>query len=297
MKKWYFSKNSKITGPLDINEAKAFLTKDPDVYGWHPTFSQWQPASNILEFADVVPAPVAPAQIPPELVEEFLNKKQVLHDKVDTIDESIEAVTTTMYELDQEIKIYKRITQNLSDEVKENINSIEQHNKLMQKSLNDLKQVTDIANNEIDDIVKEFETKLVDKDPSSNQPAHKRVVKAAPAKSTEATTDNKISLVTPKADNKEPAATPVSKPKVEGKATTAPKTEDNIYSIDAEAKKESNVKPVFTPVDKAVGSGSDLDDALAELVATSADGDDVELTEAQEEEQKASRMRRRRRRR
>ena len=39
MKKWYFSKNGKISGPLELDEAKVFLTKDPDFYGWYSSFS------------------------------------------------------------------------------------------------------------------------------------------------------------------------------------------------------------------------------------------------------------------
>ncbi len=272
MKKWYFSKNGKISGPLDLDEASEFLVKDPDFYGWHPSFSQWRPVSNIIEFDDVVPEPVPAAQIPPELIKEFIDKKQSLHDKIDVIDESIDERTTSLYELEQEIKIYKRITQNLSDEVKANINSIEQNFKTMSKSLSDLKKVTDIANNEIDEIVTDFDTRVADK--TDNKPkgikVNKRVVTEDVA---EEKLENKMKLVTP--------PSPVNEPKV--KVNTSEKTEGRGLG--------SKLKSVFNIDDAAP---SDLDDALADLVAS--DGDE-NMTEAQEEEHKASRMRRRRRRR
>ena len=54
----------------------------------------------------------------------------------------------------------------------------------------------------------------------------------------------------------------------------------------------SKLKSVFN-IEDAAKTGEDLDDALADLVAS----EDGELSDAEEEENKASRMRRRRRRR
>jgi len=280
MKKWYFSKNGKISGPLDLEEACDFLTKDPDFYGWHPSFSQWRPVSSIIEFDDVVPEPVPPAQIPPELIEEFIAKKQELHDKIDVIDENIDERTTSMYELEQEIKIYKRITQNLSEEVKANITSIEKNHKQLQKTLADLKSVTDIANNEIDDIVTDFDTRVADK--TDDKPAaikvKKRVVTEEVSKEVvEEKIENKMKLVTPPVQADAPAIQANDKNESRGFGNKL----KSVFSID-DAEKPSK-------------ANNDLDDALADLVAS--DDDDEEFTDAQEEENKASRMRRRRRRR
>ena len=286
MKKWYFSKNGKISGPLDLEDARDFLTKDPDFYGWHPSFSQWRPVSCIVEFDDVVPEPVPPAQIPPELIQEFIDKKQELHDKIDLIDESIDERTTSMYELEQEIKIYKRITQNLSDEVKANITSIEQNHKQLQKNLSDLKKVTDIANNEIDEIVTDFDTRVADKtdktDKTDKKPTtikvKKRVVTEEVIQSApEEKIENKMKLVTPPVQPDAPAIQENDKNESRGFGNKL----KSVFSIEG--------------ADKSSKSNNDLDDALADLVASDTDDDIAESPE--DEENKASRMRRRRRRR
>lgn len=272
MKKWYFSKNGKISGPLALDEAKDFLTKDPDFYGWHPAFSQWRPVSCIIEFTDIVPTPVPAAQIPPELIKEFVDKKQNLHDKIDNIDEKIDITTSSIYELEQEIKIYKRITQNLSEEVKDNIKSIEQNYTGLQKTLTGLKKATDIANNEIDEIVTDFDARVSGKSEKKTPqaPAIKPVTKAPEEKLV-----NKMKLV-PTADaNLEIPATPIAEDKA---------TDNKSFG--------SKLKSVFN-IEDAAKTGEDLDDALADLVAS----EDGEISDAEEEENKASRMRRRRRRR
>jgi len=275
MKKWYFSKNGKISGPFELDEAKGFLTKDPDFYGWHPSFSQWRPVSCIIEFVDVVPTPVPPAQIPPELIQEFVDKKQSLHEKIDSIDEKIDVTTTSIYEFEQEIKIYKRITQNLSDEVKDNIKSIEQHYSGLQKTLSDLKKATDIANNEIDEIVTDFDSRVEGKSEKKTPQAQtsKPVAQVAEEKLV-----NKMKLVTP--------------------AETIAAPSQNVTPEQASSDNKSfgsKLKSVFSIEDaaKTGKQAGDLDDALADLVAS----EDDDLSGAEKEEDKASRMRRRRRRR
>ena len=277
MKKWYFSKNGKISGPLTLDESLKFLTKDPDFYGWHPSFNQWRPVSCIAEFDDVVPTPVPPAQIPPELIQEFVDKKQSLHDKIDIIDEKIDNSSTSMYELEQEIKIYKRITQNLSDEVKENINSIEQHYSGLQKTLTELKKVTDIANNEIDEIVTDFDSRVAEKSSENAVPVKKNSSKG---KNTESSVENKIKL-----------ASTADKNVGESKQQTSTESMNDGKGFG------SRLKSVFNESTAKTNKSDDLDDALADLVATEAVNGDDALDEASEEENKASRMRRRRRRR
>lgn len=165
MKKWYFSKNGKVSGPLNVTEAKNLLAKDPDYYAWQPSFTQWQPVSNLNEFNDVVPTPVAAAQIPEELIEEFIAKKKRLENKLTSLYQRIDLTSTALYEFEKEISIYKRLTHNLSDEVKNNITSIEQQYNSLNKNLTALKNVAEIAHHEIDDIVTDFDHQVASKTP------------------------------------------------------------------------------------------------------------------------------------
>ena len=76
MKKWFFSKDGKVTAPLDLEAAKEYLSSNPDVYGWHPSFNQWKPVNCISEFVDVIPPTVQAPLIPKEISDKFLAKKQ-----------------------------------------------------------------------------------------------------------------------------------------------------------------------------------------------------------------------------
>ena len=64
MKKWFFSNNGEVTAPLDLDEAKDYLATNPNVYGWHPSFTQWKPVNCISEFVDVLPPTVQAPAIP-----------------------------------------------------------------------------------------------------------------------------------------------------------------------------------------------------------------------------------------
>ncbi len=50
MKKWFFSDNGVVTGPLDLKESKELIAKNPDLYAWYPSYTHWVPVSCIDEF-------------------------------------------------------------------------------------------------------------------------------------------------------------------------------------------------------------------------------------------------------
>ena len=163
MKKWFFSHDGDVSGPLTQSEAIAFLQNEPDCYGWHPSFTQWLPVSHIGEFAGVVPPPTSPAEIPTELINEFNTKRHELHEKINEMDESVKYSKTYLYELEQEINIYKRLTSKLSDDVKNNINTIENKYQGYQKILEELVDAVSIAKSEITEVTSEFDKRVAER--------------------------------------------------------------------------------------------------------------------------------------
>ena len=160
MKKWFFSHNGDVTGPLTEAEAIAFLQDQPNCYGWHSAFSQWLPVSHISEFSGFVSPPELPAQIPTELINEFTSKRRELTEKLVEMDESIKYSKTYLYELEQEINIYKRLTSKLSDEVRSNINNIESRYEGYQALFEELVHAVSIAKSEIAEVTAEFDKRL-----------------------------------------------------------------------------------------------------------------------------------------
>ncbi|MCL1066685.1 DUF4339 domain-containing protein [Shewanella olleyana] len=160
MKKWYFSKNGQVTGPLNEVEAKEFLLKDGDCYGWHPSFTQWKPVSCIKEFAHIVPAMVSPALIPQALIEEFAAKEKVLQVKVASMEESVLSTKGVLVEFEQEINTYKKLTINLTDEVKSNINSFENKYNSFKGSFDELISALSIAKTEVNEVTADFNQRV-----------------------------------------------------------------------------------------------------------------------------------------
>lgn len=160
MKKWFFSHDGDVTGPLTEVEAIAFLQNEPNCYGWHPAFSQWLPVSHISEFSSVVSQPESPAQIPKELINEFTTKRHQLTEKLVEMDESIKYSKTYLYELEQEINIYKRLTSKLSDEVRSNISSIESRYEGYQVLFEELVHAVHIAKSEMAEVTTEFDKRI-----------------------------------------------------------------------------------------------------------------------------------------
>lgn len=160
MKKWFFSDNGKVHGPLDLNSSKEFLAKNPNVYGWHPSFTQWKPVSCISEFADIVPATEQVLLVPKELSEKFLAKKTRLQSKLTSIEDSINHTQTTLNKFDKQVNDYKSLTKNLNDDVKSAIDNIEKKYGSLAKKLAQIKNAVDIAEVEIDDVIKSFDQRV-----------------------------------------------------------------------------------------------------------------------------------------
>ncbi|WP_126167910.1 GYF domain-containing protein [Shewanella khirikhana] len=164
MKKWFLSQDGELTGPLTEAEAIAYLQDKPNCYGWHPTFSQWLPVSHIAEFVGRVPAVESPAKIPKELIDGFNTKRTELQHTFGAMDESIKYTKTYLYELEQEINIYKRLTNKLSDEVKQGIGGIESTYQGYQKVLEDLVYAVSMAKVEMEEVTAEFDQRLFERE-------------------------------------------------------------------------------------------------------------------------------------
>ncbi|WP_426357917.1 DUF4339 domain-containing protein [Pseudocolwellia sp. HL-MZ19] len=156
MKKWYFSDNGQVSGPLNINDATSLLAKNNDLYGWNPSFSQWLPVAQIAELSEFISESKPVTQISKELIDKFVSKKRDLNKKIKLIDELIKNTKSNLYTFEGIIKNYNSLTEDLSPEVKANILPIEKKQLLLSKQLTELIRATDIAKNEIIDVVKEF---------------------------------------------------------------------------------------------------------------------------------------------
>ena len=172
MKKWFFSNNGEVTGPLDLDAAKDYLASNPDVYGWHPSFNQWKPVNCISEFVDVLPATVQAPLIPKEISDKFLAKKQRLESKLTSIDDSINHSQSSLGKFEQQIEAYKTLTQNLNEEVKGAINNIEKKCNSLSRKLSQVKDAVHIAEKEMSEVVGDFNQRMSSNEvfmPSCNQ--------------------------------------------------------------------------------------------------------------------------------
>lgn len=171
MKKWFFSNNGDVTAPLDLDAAKEYLAENPDVYGWHPSFSQWKPVNCISEFIDVVPATIQSPAIPKEISDKFLAKKQRLETKLTSIDDSIRHSQSSLGKLEVLIDNYQDMTQNLNDDVKGAIDKVERKYKSLSRKLSQVKDAVHIAENEMAEVVEDFDQRMSSNDifmPSCN---------------------------------------------------------------------------------------------------------------------------------
>lgn len=250
MKKWFFSHDGDVTGPLTEVEAIAFLQDQPNCYGWHPAFSQWLPVSHISEFSGLVSQPESPAQIPKELINEFTSKRHELTGNLVEIDESIKYSKTYLYELEQEINIYKRLTSKLSDEVKNNISSIESRYEDYQAHFEELVNAVSIAKSEIAEVTAEFDKRLQirEKDQAS-VPTPSQVTSDASA----------TSII----------ASSVSFESVAAKSTSIDPVATKSVSIDPVATKTLSLDPIATKsasLDPVASSGLSLDPVATKTV-------------------------------
>jgi uncharacterized protein YoxC len=160
MKKWFFCSNGEVSSALSFDEAKEFLINNPDVYGWHPSFSQWKPVNCISEFFGVIPASVPGPLIPKEISDKFLAKKNRLESKLTSIEDSIKHSNKSLAKFEQQIEDYKELTQNLNDDVKGAIDNIEKKYKTLNRKLSQVKDAVDIAETEMSEVVEDFDKRM-----------------------------------------------------------------------------------------------------------------------------------------
>jgi hypothetical protein len=164
MKKWFFSNNGEITAPLDLEAAKDYLAANPNVYGWHPSFTQWKPVNCISEFVDVLPPTVQAPAIPKEISDKFLAKKQRLASKLTSIDDNINHSQSSLTKFDKQIEEYKDLTQNLNDDVKGAIDNIEKKYNSLRRKLSQVKEAVNIAETEMTEVVDDFDRRMSSND-------------------------------------------------------------------------------------------------------------------------------------
>jgi hypothetical protein len=156
MEKWYLSDNGKVNGPYSIDEIQSLVAKNNDLYGWNPSYSHWLPVVKIEEFKGFVSQEAATAQVSKELIDKFVNKKQELVKKITFIDSVVEKTTRAIARFEDEITEYKNLTKQFDAEIQENIIPLEKKYNSIIKQMTDLRKATLISKQEIDDVVAEF---------------------------------------------------------------------------------------------------------------------------------------------
>lgn len=170
MKKWYFSNNGDITGPMNLEDAVSFAQQNPNIYAWHPTFTQWRPVTMISDFGKITSTVEPTANLLNELTEKFQIKKQRLEKKLSVIDQRMSSNEQSLSVLHAEIAQYKKLTANLSDGVKAAISKIEQHYLSMQEKQSMLNEAASIASMEMSTLVQEFQDRMNGNPSSSPKP-------------------------------------------------------------------------------------------------------------------------------
>jgi hypothetical protein len=135
MKKWYFSDNSEVIGPLGLKESNEFIAKNPDVYAWHPSYTHWVPVSCIPEFEVMASPPPPPTEIPQGLVEGLIDEEKELISTLDRVDKTIKITADSLYEIDAEIDNNSQMAHNLTEEVSVVVKAIEAQYASLQQNL------------------------------------------------------------------------------------------------------------------------------------------------------------------
>jgi len=157
MTKWYFYNNNEISDSLSIEEIKAYIQDNPNAYGWNSSLTQWLPINIISEFTEfITTAPKALGEIPKALVDEFQAKKKKSEQMVNRLENEISQTEQSFSELNTQIERYKKLTLNLSSELKDNIVGMDKQYSVASKKLTLLISALDIAKSEIQDAVTEF---------------------------------------------------------------------------------------------------------------------------------------------
>jgi len=160
MKKWYFSKQGNVTGPLGLEEAKTFAQNNPEIYGWHPSYTQWRPVTMLKELGNIVSTAEPKENALTELTQKFKIKKQRLDKKFKVIEERIETNESLLSTFHEEITLYKKLTANLNDGVKSAIDKTEQHYLALQEKQMRLHEAASIATIEIETLVGQFSERM-----------------------------------------------------------------------------------------------------------------------------------------
>lgn len=135
MKEWYFSNNGEVSGPLGLADANKFIEKNPNSYAWHQSYAQWIPVSHVDEFDIVISPPPPPQAIPQKLIERYLAKEQELNDELGRIGSTLKSIADSLDGLDKDTNKTKTVTQNLNQEVKTTIRSVNEQYEALQRKL------------------------------------------------------------------------------------------------------------------------------------------------------------------
>jgi len=135
MKKWLFSDNGKITGPLGFAESQELIKNNPSLYAWSPSYTHWIPVNHIEEFELAIKIPTPPLGIPQELIKAFINEEQKLVDQLDILNNDLSSTHTELNALNTETQHYQQLTANLNKEVSAVISNIEQQYAALEKNL------------------------------------------------------------------------------------------------------------------------------------------------------------------
>jgi len=160
MKKWLFSIEGKITGPLTEVDAKKFVADNLEAYAWHPTYSHWMPVNCVKEFEELVPAPKPPSIIPKELIEEYIGKERAIVARLAKLDSVLVETDTEMVELHEEIVTFKKYTQNSNAELQATLRAIEEQFASLSKNLSGFKAKAKSGKEELASAKKEFDESL-----------------------------------------------------------------------------------------------------------------------------------------
>jgi hypothetical protein len=135
MKEWYFSNNGEVSGPLGLTESNKFIEQNPNSYAWHPSYAQWIPVSHVEEFSISVTPPPPPQEIPKKLIERFIAKEQELNTALNRIESTFKTIGNSLSDLDRDTNKTKTVTQNLNQEVKTTIRSVNEQYEALQRKL------------------------------------------------------------------------------------------------------------------------------------------------------------------
>ena len=135
MKKWLFSDNGEVTGPFGLDESNELVSKNPDLYAWHPVYTHWVPVSCINEFEVAATPPPPPIELPTNLIDDLVGEEKELITTLDRIDKTIKITSDSLYEIDTDLEHYGKTAENLTAQVKDVVKAIEEQYASLQKNL------------------------------------------------------------------------------------------------------------------------------------------------------------------